>query len=247
VQTSGRRLLRSAERNREVVDRALEKAGVWRQKRYARLVRQFERSRFKLTRLIAARTLAEESSDPALVAKAYDYILANQPPQEYSRLLDLAGRLRKLGRFGDAEGLYREALVQKPGDKDSTDRLVEVLRLMERGAEADELVRQYERLIGFRGLLEDAIIHAKQYRSTGRAGRIAPAVLALLDSDEEPQRALWSMTMPISSGVGFAVRTDRRLLIVQDYEYLRSGTLLQPTVIHRYYERHGQLDRKLFG
>jgi tetratricopeptide (TPR) repeat protein len=218
------------------------------QKNLAELQQRFERARFKRSRIIAAWWLGKYSQarDPAAAAPAYEYIFATKRPKEHGELLRLAAGLRVVGSLVHAEELYREALALRPGDEDTVFGLVETLRGLERGPEADELVRQHDRLIALRGLLEEAIIHAKQYQSTGRATRIAPAVFALLDPDEEPQRALWSMAMPIPSGVGFAVHTDRRLLIVQDYEYLRSGTLLQPKVEHKYFEHRGELDRKLF-
>ncbi|HET6297079.1 MAG TPA: hypothetical protein VFG33_27080 [Kribbella sp.] len=210
--------------------------------------RRFERGLTKRTRIAAARRLSEHTDqrDPAEAARAYEYILANRPPEQRDQLFELGTRLRVVGSLEAAEQVFRKLRDEDHGDEESLFGLIHVLRKLDRGDEADALVRWHERLLALRDLLGQAVIRAKQYHVGGRVERIAPAVLDLLEPDEEASRASWSMSLPIARGIGYAVLTDRRLLVVQDYEYLDSGVQRGRAAEHASFALDSELAQQQF-
>ena len=218
------------------------------QRDLAEYKRRFERGLTKRTRLAAARQLGEHTHrrEPAEAARAYEYILATRPPEDRSELFELAKRLRVVGSLAAAEQAFRKLRDEDRTDEDSLFALIDVLRKLDRGDEADALVRWHERLLALRDLLEHAVIRAKQYHVGGRVERIAPVVLDLLEPDEDARRVVWSMSLPIPRGVGFALLTDRRLLVVQDYEYLDSGVQRGRPAEHASFEPDSEFARSLF-
>jgi len=218
------------------------------QRELAAYQRRFERGLTKWTRIAAAWRLGEHcyQREPAEAARAYEYILATRPPEGRDELFDLATRLRVVGSLGAAEQAFRQLRDEDRTDEDSLFALIDVLRKLDRGDEADALVRWHERLLALRDLLEQAVIRAKQYHVGGRVERIAPVVLDLLEPDEDARRVVWSMSLPIPRGVGFALLTDRRLLVVQDYEYLDSGVQRGRSAEHASFEPDSDFSRSLF-
>ncbi|MGC4943440.1 hypothetical protein [Kribbella sp. DT2] len=248
-----RRYLRDREARRKVADEEAEKrsatsAEALYQQQLPDHRRRFERGLTKRTRVAAARWLGENclQRDPELAGTAYAYIADARPPKDRDGLFELATGLRVGDRFEAAERVYRRLLDDNPDDEDALFGLISVLRSLGRAEEADAKARRHWRIKELCDLLEQAMVTAKQYHASDRVARIAPAVVDLLELDEDPRRALWSTSLPIPRGVGFAVRTDRRLLIVEDYEYLDSGTQRRRTPEHLIRDLGSDWDQQYF-
>ncbi|TDD56853.1 hypothetical protein E1263_25065 [Kribbella antibiotica] len=210
--------------------------------------RQFEHALTKRSRVGAAWWLGEhcQRREPALAAAAYEYILATRPPSDHLQLFELATGLRVAGRFDASERVYRTLLADYPTDEESYLGLIAVLRSLGRAKEANAMARRHGRIQELRDLLEQAVIQAKHYHASERIVRTAPTIVDLLELDEDPRRVLWSVSLPIPQEVGFAIQTDRRLLFVQDYEYLNSGPQPGQAPEHLSCELGSTWDRQYF-
>ncbi|MEU0091494.1 hypothetical protein [Kribbella sp. NPDC006257] len=200
-------------------------AAEWAEKALKRLRQRFRPSWSKLWQ---ADLVVRYAVEPDVLREAYLYI-GKSRHGGWTNRVSVARKLCRLGELDEAERLLREELGEvenrrrkklagNPHDPTTLFDWIDLLVSTGRHDEAEphqkhlawvnEVVDVLDRATGTLASLERSW--------SARAG----SFVEVMEPDERPLKAMWAIDLPISRGIGFALLTDRRVIVVQDHDYL---------------------------
>ena len=200
-------------------------AAEWAEKALRRLRQRCRPSWSKLSR---AQEVVRYAVEPDELREAYLYMAKHADRARIDRV-SVARKLCRLGELGEAERLLHEELGEvesrlrkklagDPHDPTALFNFVDLLVSTGRHDEAEPHQEHLTLVNEVMNVLERAkgTLASLERSWSARAG----SFVDVMEPDERPLKAMWAIDLPISRGIGFALLTDRRVIVVQDHDYL---------------------------